>query len=109
MSSRVSRWLYWLEAIDKASLADLPRLAALANGDTTATRLVASRWVQLDLRHLFNTLAAGQDRSKVRAWESAELRARDVRWSVTVCLVRLAESGMDVTRARTSAVGSPDA
>ncbi|HEU0009647.1 MAG TPA: hypothetical protein VFT34_07520 [Verrucomicrobiae bacterium] len=61
-SSRVTRWLYWLEAIEKASLSDFPRLASLANGDATATRLVASRWVQLDLGHLFNTLAAAQDR-----------------------------------------------
>jgi len=58
MSSRVTRWLYWLEAIEKASLSDFPRLAGLANGDTTATRLVALRWVQLDLPHLFNTLAS---------------------------------------------------
>lgn len=60
-SSRVSRWLYWLEAVEKASLSDFPRLAGLANGDFTATRLVASRWVQLDLRHLFDTLAAAPD------------------------------------------------
>src|SRR6266540_771272 len=56
-SSRVTRWLYWLEAIEKASLSDFPRLASLANGDATATRLVASRWVQLDLGHLFNNVA----------------------------------------------------
>ena len=62
LSSRVARWLYWLEAVEKASLADFPRLARLANGDTTATRLVASRWVQLDLPHLFNTLSDAQDR-----------------------------------------------
>jgi len=62
MSSRVTRWLYWLEAVEKASLSDFPRLAALANGDSTATRLVASRWAQLDLRHLFDTLAAAPDR-----------------------------------------------
>jgi hypothetical protein len=62
MSSRVSRWLYWLEGVEKASLPDFPHLAGLANGDATATRLVASRWVQLDLRHLFNTLATAQDR-----------------------------------------------
>jgi hypothetical protein len=62
ISSRVARWLYWLEAIEKASLPDFPRLAALANGDTTATRLVASRWVQLDLPHLFNTLSTSQGR-----------------------------------------------
>jgi hypothetical protein len=68
VSSRVARWLYWLEAIENASLPDLPRLAALANGDAIATRLVASRWVQLDLRHMYDTLAAAN-------W-SAGLRSR---------------------------------
>jgi hypothetical protein len=62
LSSRVARWLYWLEAIEKASLSDFPCLARLANGDTTATRLVASRWVQLDLPHLFSTLSDARDR-----------------------------------------------
>lgn len=57
VSSRVARWLYWLEAVDKASVADFPRLARLANGDPTAIRLVASHWVQLDLPHLYNTLS----------------------------------------------------
>ncbi len=58
LSSRVTRWLYWIEAVEKASLQDFPRLAGLAKGDATATRLVASRWMQLDLHDLFNTLAA---------------------------------------------------
>jgi hypothetical protein len=72
-SSRVARWLYWLEAIEKASLSDFPRLAGLAKGDTTATRLVALRWVQLDLQHLFNTLAASQDRGTFPTDELAEV------------------------------------
>src|SRR5438477_6235885 len=62
ISSRITRWLYWLEAIEKASLPDFPRLAGLAKSDATAVRLVASRWVQLDFQNMFNTLAAAQDR-----------------------------------------------
>jgi hypothetical protein len=73
MSSRVARWLHWLEEIEKASLPDFPRLAGLANGDATATRLVALRWVQLDLRHLFNTLNAAQDRRTLPMDELAEV------------------------------------
>ena len=73
ISSRVMRWLYWLEAIEKASLSDFPRLAGLANGDATATRLVASRWVQLDLPNLFNTLTANQDRRTLPADELANV------------------------------------
>ena len=60
LSSRVARWLYWLQATENAALPDFPRLAGLANGDVAATRMVASRWVQLDLSHLCNTLAAAQ-------------------------------------------------
>ena len=73
ISSRVTRWLHWLEAIEKASLSDFRRLAVLANGDITATRLVASRWVQLDLQHLFNTLAASLDRRTFPTDELAEV------------------------------------
>ena len=60
-SSRVNHWLYWLEAVEEASLLDFPRLAALAKGDTAATRLVVSRWLQLDLPHCFDTLVTAQN------------------------------------------------
>jgi hypothetical protein len=58
MSSGVTRWLYWLEALEKAAPADFPRLARLAKGNSTAMRFVAARWVELDPRHLFDTLVA---------------------------------------------------
>ena len=58
MSSGVTRWLYWLEAIEKASSADFPRLARLAQGNATATKLLAARWVEVAPRHLFDTLVA---------------------------------------------------
>ena len=56
MSTGVTRWLYWLEAIEKAALTDFPRLALLARGNSTATRLLAARWVELGPRHLFDTI-----------------------------------------------------
>lgn len=77
-SSRVTRWLYWLEGIEKASLPDFPRLASLANGDPTATRLVASRWVKLDLRHLFETLASAPERTAFPADELADVLFREL-------------------------------
>src|SRR5437016_824023 len=46
ISSGVTRWLCWWQAIERAQLADMPRLARLANGDNTAIRLVASRWIE---------------------------------------------------------------
>src|SRR5262245_33964883 len=61
--TRVTRWLYWLEGIEKALLSDFPRLARVANGDATMTRLLALRWAELDLSHLFYTLATTPDRS----------------------------------------------
>jgi len=62
MSSGVTRWLYWLEGVEKARVSDFPRLARLAHGDAAATRLLAARWMELDLPHLFHTLSTVQDR-----------------------------------------------
>src|SRR5439155_9461993 len=61
MSSGVTRWLYWLEAIENAKLADFPRLAQLARGNSTAIRLLAARWIDVNPRHLFNTLVASSN------------------------------------------------
>src|SRR5205809_499751 len=55
MSSGVTRWLYWLEAIEKAVPADFPRLLQLAQGNVAATRLVSDRWIELYPRHVFDT------------------------------------------------------
>jgi hypothetical protein len=56
-SKGVTRWLYWIEAIEKASLADMPRLARLAVDDPALLRLLAARWMDLDPQNFFNTLA----------------------------------------------------
>ena len=72
ISSRVTHRIYWLEAVEAASLSDFPRLAALAKGDAAATRLVASRWLQLDLQHCFNTLATAQDQRSLPVEELGE-------------------------------------
>jgi hypothetical protein len=58
MSSGVTRWLYWLEAIEKAVPSDFPRLARLTKGDPTALRFLATRWAEIAPRHLFETLVA---------------------------------------------------
>lgn len=72
MSSGVTRWLYWMEALEKAAPADFPRLARLAQGNSTALRFVAARWVEVNPRHLFDTLvAASKDRSGLHAEELA--------------------------------------
>src|SRR5215204_5324762 len=60
MSSGVTRWLYWLEALEKARPSDCPRLAELAKGNSPLLRLVASRWVEMDPQHMFDTILARQ-------------------------------------------------
>jgi hypothetical protein len=62
MSSGVTRWLYWLEALEKAQPADFPRLIRLAQGNGTTMRLVSARWVEVAPRHLFDTLVSAARR-----------------------------------------------
>jgi hypothetical protein len=57
-SSGVTRWLYWMEALEQAAPADFPRLARLAQGNPTALKFVAARWVEIAPRHLFDTTVA---------------------------------------------------
>jgi len=52
------RWLHWMDALERAVPADYPRLLRLAGTDSNALRLVASRWMELDPRGLFDHLAA---------------------------------------------------
>src|SRR5688572_23214896 len=56
MSSGVTKWLYWLEAIENAIPTDFPRLARLAQGNNNTLRLVAARWVEIAPRHLFQSI-----------------------------------------------------
>lgn len=66
MSSGVTRWLYWWDAIEKAGPADFPRLARLAQGNRIATRLVAERWAEVAPKQFFDALrAAAKDGSKL--------------------------------------------
>src|SRR5262245_57297713 len=69
MSRGVTRWLYWLEALEKATLTDLPRLARLAEGNSTIVRLVADRWLELNPRNLFDTVAAMSTTGRGKVWD----------------------------------------
>ena len=62
-SSGVTRWLYWVAAIEKAPIEEFSQLAQLAEGDTSALRMLAMRWVELNPKHLLETLAERGDRS----------------------------------------------
>ena len=61
MSSGVTRWLYWLDALEKATTNDFPRLIRLAQGNSTAMRFIAARWVEVDPRHMFDTIVAASN------------------------------------------------
>jgi hypothetical protein len=74
MSKGVTRWLYWLEALEKAAPADFPRLAKLAQGNPALLRLVTSRWAELYPRHMFDWLVAESKngRGQRELWEVAD-------------------------------------
>jgi hypothetical protein len=55
-SSGVTRWLYWLDAVEKAAPSDFPRLARLAQHSPAALEFVAARWAQIAPRQMFDTL-----------------------------------------------------
>lgn len=52
------RWLHWMDALERATPADFPRLLQLADANSTALKLVASRWMERDPQSLFDHLAA---------------------------------------------------
>lgn len=58
------RWLYLLGAADQASAADMPALLRAAKGLPGATRLLATRWAELDPQHMFRTLCADYARHR---------------------------------------------
>lgn len=70
MSDGVTRWLYWLEAIEKAQLTDFPRLAQLAHSNPIALQLLAARWIDLNPRHLYDTLVAQNTPTERQPWAS---------------------------------------
>lgn len=63
MSTGVTRWLYWLEAIDKAQPDDFPHLVRLAKDNSAALGFVAARWVELHPRHLFDHIVATEGKT----------------------------------------------
>src|SRR5438477_2228402 len=75
MSSGVTRWLYWLEALEKAVPGDFPRLLRIARGNAAATRLVSERWIELYPRHVFDAIFG--------SWEKGDvLGARDLAYQL---------------------------
>lgn len=60
ISSGVSRWLAWMDALERAKLSDFPHLARLAKGNTVVLRTIAARWIELSPVHLFDSMIAAE-------------------------------------------------
>ena len=56
MSTGVTRWLYWFDAIEQAHPVDYPRLVLLAEKHPNLLGMLAERWAKLYPRHLFDSL-----------------------------------------------------
>src|SRR5262245_6600949 len=68
-SSGVTRWLYWLEALEKAVPSDFPRLARLARDNPAALQFVAARWAEIAPRHFFDSLVAAAKDGREPAYQ----------------------------------------
>jgi hypothetical protein len=58
LSTGVTRWLCWLDALEKSQASDFPRLYKLAAGDPAAKKLVSDRWIQFHPRYVFDYVVA---------------------------------------------------
>lgn len=56
-SKGAERWLHLMTWAEKATLDDMPRLIRLAKGNDEALSLLAARWIEMNPRHMFDTLA----------------------------------------------------
>lgn len=52
-ASGANRWLQLLSAAESATAADMPELIATVGDDSTAVRMLAARWAELDPQHMF--------------------------------------------------------
>ncbi len=59
-STGVTRWLVWMTAVEKATLADFPALARMGKNLPGAIRMLAARWFALSPQHLFDSCIAGE-------------------------------------------------
>src|SRR5215813_217466 len=77
-SSGVTRWLYWLQAIERAAPSDFPRLARLAQNNPAALQFVAARWSEIAPRQMFDFLAAStRSGSGSWLWEMSNVLFRE--------------------------------
>jgi hypothetical protein len=60
LSTGVTRWLVWMTAVEKATLADFPALARMGKHLPGAIRMLAARWIALSPQHLFDSCIAGE-------------------------------------------------
>ena len=68
----VTRWLHWVASLESATLDDMVRLAEFTGGKRMAQEMLVARWMELDPRHLFETVAGGS--------ADADIPAGNLRW-----------------------------
>ncbi|MDB6055318.1 MAG: hypothetical protein JWN25_2841 [Verrucomicrobiales bacterium] len=61
LSSGVTHWLQWMDALENANLSDFPRLVQLAKGNPTLLKVLSARWIEKNPRNLYDTLLASGD------------------------------------------------
>ena len=65
-ASGVTRWLLWIDALERARPNDFKPLLKLAQGNPALTRLVQSRWAEVAPRQLFELILAAGPESRGR-------------------------------------------
>src|SRR5690348_1146011 len=55
ISTGVTRWLHWMEAIENADAADFAELSRMAESDPQLYQLVVARWSERYPKHMFET------------------------------------------------------
>jgi hypothetical protein len=73
MSKGVTRWLTWLETLEKAEASDFPRLFDLAQNNPDLMKLVATRWAEKFPRHFFDTVLARFGNGTDTPWEALDI------------------------------------
>ncbi|MFN0125378.1 MAG: hypothetical protein ACKV19_01680 [Verrucomicrobiales bacterium] len=56
LSKGAERWLLLIAQAEKAKASDMPGLIRLAAGKESMTRMLGTRWAELDPRHMFDSL-----------------------------------------------------
>jgi hypothetical protein len=72
MSRSVTRWLRWLEDLERATLADFPQLMRTSRDNPEMTKLMAARWAEVAPRDFFNWIVFESRQGARPDWETLQ-------------------------------------